>query len=64
MSMGSHFPIIAIELVMVFGGALLFGWWQLRSIKQDQRKAAEKKRAQSEADAPGSPETDHKTPGE
>jgi len=47
--MGSSFPIIVIELVLVFGGALLFGWWQLREIRQDQRKAAEQKRAQAEA---------------
>lgn len=34
-------PVIGIELVRVFGGALLFGWWQLRSIERDRRKAAE-----------------------
>ncbi len=26
-----------IEGVLVFGGALLFGWWQLRSVVQGQR---------------------------
>lgn len=37
--MEQHFPIIAVELIMVFGGALAFGWWQLRDIKKDQLKA-------------------------
>ena len=37
--MEQHFPIIVVELIMVFGGALAFGWWQLRDIKKDQLKA-------------------------
>ena len=47
-----HTPIILIELVLVFGGVLLFGWWQLRSVKRDQQKAAEERlrqRAESQA---------------
>jgi hypothetical protein len=48
--MSQHFPIIIVELVMVFGGALAFGWWQLRTIKKDQEKArAEKARLAAEA---------------
>lgn len=39
--MGSeHWPIIVIEVVLGLGGALLFGWWQLRTIKRDRAKAA------------------------
>jgi hypothetical protein len=38
--MQSHWPIILVEGVMVFGGALVFGWWQLRSIRIDREKAA------------------------
>ena len=41
--MNTNTPIIVIELVLVFGGTLLFGWWQLRSIKKDQQKAAQQK---------------------
>jgi hypothetical protein len=41
--MSDHTPIIVIELVLVFGGAILFTWWQLHSIKVDQRKAAERR---------------------
>jgi len=36
-------PIILIELVLVFGGVLAFGWWQLRSVKLDRLKAAERR---------------------
>jgi hypothetical protein len=32
--MFSHFPIILIEVIMVFGGVLLFAWWQLRELKK------------------------------
>ena len=38
--MQNHWPIILVEGVMVFGGALAFGWWQLRSIRMDREKAA------------------------
>lgn len=55
--MGSeHWPVIVIEVVLGFGGALLFGWWQLRTIKRDRAKAAaERAAAQAAADT---------TPGE
>jgi len=54
--MSDHTPIILIELVLVFGGALLFAWWQLRSIKVDQRKAAERRAAeQARREAEGGP---------
>lgn len=38
--MQNHWPIILVEGVIVFGGALAFGWWQLRSIRMDREKAA------------------------
>ena len=41
----NHWPLILIEGVLVFGGALAFGWWQLRSVKRDREKAkAERER--------------------
>ena len=41
----SHWPLILIEGVLVFGGALAFGWWQLRSVKRDrERLQAERER--------------------
>ena len=39
--MSSNWPIVLIEGIMVFGGALAFAWWQLRDIKRDQKKAAD-----------------------
>lgn len=36
-------PIIIVELVMVLGGALLWGWWELRTIRKDNEKAAKEK---------------------
>jgi hypothetical protein len=31
--------LVMLEGLLVFGGALAFGVWQLRSIKKDQEKA-------------------------
>lgn len=50
MADGSHLPIILIEVVLVFGGVLLFGWWQLRSVKRDQQ-ALRARKASAEAEA-------------
>jgi hypothetical protein len=33
-----HTPIIVIELLLVLGGALGFGWWQLRELKKLREK--------------------------
>ena len=45
--MENNLPIIVIEVVLTFGGVLLFGWWQLRSIKRDQQAAAAKRLAEA-----------------
>lgn len=39
----NHWPIVLIEGVLVLGGALLFGWWQLRSIDRDRQEAARRR---------------------
>jgi hypothetical protein len=36
-------PVILIEVVMVFGGVLLFAWWQLRDIRKEREKNQQKK---------------------
>jgi len=36
-------PVILIEVVMVFGGVLLFAWWQLRDIRKEREKNRQKK---------------------
>jgi len=70
---GSHLPLVIVEGVMVFGGALLFGWWQLRSVKRDREKSAEEVRRKAAESRPeagsheASPQaltpTDHPPPG-
>lgn len=30
--------VILIEVVLVFGGAFLFAWWQLRDLKKSEKK--------------------------
>lgn len=52
--MSENWPIVLIEGIVVFGGALAFAWWQLRDIKRDQRRAAEKKKAAADVQASGS----------
>ena len=42
-----HWPLILIEGVLVFGGALAFGWWQLRSVKRDRERLAEQRRLEA-----------------
>ena len=36
-------PIILIEVVLVFGGVLLFAWWQLRDLRKEREKDQKKK---------------------
>jgi len=36
-------PVILIEVIMVFGGVLLFAWWQLRDIRKEREKNQQKK---------------------
>jgi len=38
--MPATWPLVLVEVVLVFGGVLVFGWWQLRSIKRDQAATA------------------------
>jgi hypothetical protein len=39
----SFWPVLLIEGVLVFGGALGFAWWQLREIERDRREAARRR---------------------
>jgi predicted negative regulator of RcsB-dependent stress response len=55
--MSQNLPVILIEVVLIFGGVLAFGWWQLRDIRKAQEETA-RQRAQREA-----AEATHKTEG-
>ena len=56
---GSHWPLILIEGVLVFGGALAFGWWQLRSVRKDREKSQQQKRDSAALESTGHPEGQH-----
>lgn len=43
----NHWPLILIEGVLVFGGALAFGWWQLRSVKRDREQMLKDREAEA-----------------
>ena len=36
-------PILLIEVVLVFGGVLLFAWWQLWDLRKEREKDQKKK---------------------
>jgi hypothetical protein len=38
----SNLPIILIEVVLIFGGVLAFGIWQLRSLKTSKKRDDER----------------------
>jgi hypothetical protein len=40
--MSEHLPLIVVEIVMIFGGALAFAWWQLRDLAREKRKKQER----------------------
>ncbi len=50
--MSSHLPIIVVELLLVLGSALGFGWWQLRELKKlrQQRRNTDESATQPMAD--------------
>jgi hypothetical protein len=51
--MAEHGIVILIELAMVFGGALAFGWWQLRDLRRERlRREEAARRAASATTAP------------
>jgi hypothetical protein len=36
-------PVILLEVVLIFGGVLLFAWWQLRDLRKEREKDQQKK---------------------
>jgi predicted negative regulator of RcsB-dependent stress response len=49
--MSQNLPVIVIEVVLIFGGVLAFGWWQLRDLKKEQDKTARERSAREAAEA-------------
>ena len=46
-----HWPFILVEVLLVFGSVVAFGWWQLRDLDRERRKTLEQ-RTQARPDAP------------
>ena len=45
--MDNFAPVILIEVALIFGGVLLFAWWQLRDLRKEREKD-QKKREQDQ----------------
>jgi hypothetical protein len=41
--MDNFASVILLEVVLVFGGVLLFAWWQLHDLKREREKDRKKK---------------------
>ncbi len=52
-------PLILVEVVMVFGGVLLFAWWQFRDLARERRL-----RATRSSSTPAPTEDDRATPAD
>lgn len=46
-----HWPLILIEVLLVFGGAVAFAWWQLRDLARERRKREQRQRESGGSDA-------------
>jgi hypothetical protein len=42
--LSEHLPLIVVEIVLVFGGALAFAWWQFRDLDRERKKREDKER--------------------
>lgn len=58
----NHLPLIVVEVLLVFGGALAFAWWQFRDLRLEREKR--EKRQQDLRDAEGGAASPAKEPGD
>ncbi|HYN61761.1 MAG TPA: hypothetical protein VET87_19830 [Rubrivivax sp.] len=49
--MSQNLPVILIEVVLIFGGVLAFGWWQLRDLKKAREYTARERARRVTAEA-------------
>lgn len=47
----NHLPLIVVEVVLVFGGAIAFGWWQLRDLRREREKREQQRQRDQAAAA-------------
>jgi len=45
----SHALLIVVEIVLVFGGAMAFAWWQFRDLARERKKREDAKREAGDA---------------
>jgi hypothetical protein len=45
--MSEFAPVIIIELFLVFGGVVLFAWWQFRDLRKEREKKERHQRDQT-----------------
>jgi hypothetical protein len=48
-------PLIVVEVVMIFGGAVAFGWWQLRDLRREREKRERRQRGEASSAAVATP---------
>jgi hypothetical protein len=41
--MNKYDQIMLLEVVLIFGGVLLFAWWQLRDLRKERERDQKKK---------------------
>jgi hypothetical protein len=46
-TMSEFAPVIIIELFLVFGGVVLFAWWQFRDLRKEREKKERHQRDQT-----------------
>jgi hypothetical protein len=39
-----HLPMIVVEVLLVFGGAIAFAWWQFRDLASERKKRDDARR--------------------
>jgi predicted negative regulator of RcsB-dependent stress response len=46
--MSQNLPIVLIEVLLIFGGVLAFGWWQMRDLKKAREQSQRERRDAAE----------------
>ena len=55
--MSAHLPFILVEVVLVFGAAMAFAWWQFRDLRREREKREQRQRQERAAhEAGGGPD--------
>ncbi len=49
----THAPLIVVEVILVFGGALAFAWWQFRDLNRERKKRDARKATEDEGRGEG-----------